>query len=58
METFKKRQKTWERKEKQQRKAARKMERRNEKANAADQIRPTNPAAPDAAPVDSRKGEV
>jgi hypothetical protein len=31
METFKKRQKAWARKEKQQKKAARKMERRSEK---------------------------
>jgi hypothetical protein len=32
METFKKRQKAWARKEKQQKKAARKIERRSEKA--------------------------
>ncbi len=32
METFKKRQKAWARKDKQQKKAARRMERRNEKA--------------------------
>ncbi|HSK30103.1 MAG TPA: hypothetical protein VLA17_09080 [Candidatus Limnocylindria bacterium] len=36
METFKKRQKAWARKEKQQKKAARKMERRNEKAKSPD----------------------
>lgn len=35
METFKKRQKAWARKEKQQRKAARRMERRLEKAKPA-----------------------
>ena len=34
METFKKRQKAWARKEKQQLKAARRMERRNEKARS------------------------
>ncbi|HEX9265588.1 MAG TPA: hypothetical protein VF977_14575 [Candidatus Binatia bacterium] len=36
METFKKRQKAWARKEKQQKKAARKIERRNEKTKLAD----------------------
>ncbi len=36
METFKKRQKAWARKEKQQKKAARKIERRNEKAKSPD----------------------
>lgn len=34
METFKKRQKTWLRKEKQLKKAARRMERRHEKASS------------------------
>ena len=36
METFKKRQKAWARKEKQQQKAARRLERRTEKANSGD----------------------
>jgi hypothetical protein len=36
METFKKRQKAWARKEKQQQKAARRLERRIEKANSGD----------------------
>jgi hypothetical protein len=36
METFKKRQKAWARKEKQQQKAARRLERRAEKANSGD----------------------
>ena len=38
METFKKRQKAWARKEKQQNKAARRMERRLEKARLANKI--------------------
>jgi hypothetical protein len=36
METFKKRQKAWARKEKQQQKAARRMQRRYEKAKSGD----------------------
>lgn len=44
METFKKRQKAWARKEKQQKKAARKMERRNEKTKSPDNAQETNPA--------------
>jgi hypothetical protein len=36
METFKKRQKAWARKEKQQLKAARRIERRNEKTRSED----------------------
>ena len=56
METFKKRQKAWARKEKQQKKAARKIERRSEKAktpneNETEESNPTtagldNPPAP------------
>jgi hypothetical protein len=42
METFKKRQKAWARKEKQQKKAARKMERRNEKAKSPDGVEETD----------------
>jgi len=44
METFKKRQKAWARKEKQQKKAARKMERRNEKTKSPDSAQEANPA--------------
>jgi hypothetical protein len=56
METFKKRQKAWARKEKQQNKAARRMERRLEKARSANktednisgtvnfEVPPANPA--------------
>jgi hypothetical protein len=43
METFKKRQKAWLRKEKQQKKAARRMERRNEKARPTDKPVQTDP---------------
>jgi len=45
METFKKRQKAWARKEKQQNKAARRMERRHQKAKAADQTGESNPSS-------------
>ncbi len=46
METFKKRQKAWARKEKQQKKAARKIERRNEKTKLADdKLQDVNSAA-------------
>lgn len=44
METFKKRQKTWARKEKQQKKAARRMERRIEKASQPE-VKENYPAA-------------
>ena len=44
METFKKRQKAWARKEKQQKKAARRMERRIEKT-AQSQIKESSPDA-------------
>ena len=44
METFKKRQKAWARKEKQQKKAARKLERREEKAKSGAKIGESNPA--------------
>jgi organic hydroperoxide reductase OsmC/OhrA len=47
METFKKRQKAWARKEKQQKKAARKMERRNEKAKSPDGVEETNSTNPE-----------
>jgi len=45
METFKKRQKAWARKEKQQKKAARKIERRSEKAKMPNEneIEESNP---------------
>ncbi len=46
METFKKRQKAWARKEKQQKKAARKLQRRNEKAESANKIAEGNPTVP------------
>ncbi len=45
METFKKRQKAWARKEKQQKKAARRMERRSEKAKAPDTQEPNSTTA-------------
>jgi len=44
METFKKRQKAWARKEKQQRKAARRMERRYEKQKSPDNSQGNNPS--------------
>jgi hypothetical protein len=44
METFKKRQKAWLRKEKQQKKAARRMERRNEKARSTNNAVQTDSA--------------
>ena len=44
METFKKRQKAWARKEKQQKKLARKLERREEKAKLGDKVAESNPA--------------
>ena len=49
METFKKRQKTWARKEKQQKKAARRMERRIEKAEKTgmDESQPSASAGTD-----------
>ncbi|MGE5218026.1 MAG: hypothetical protein ACM3SP_13575 [Chloroflexota bacterium] len=50
METFKKRQKAWARKEKQQKKASRKMERRAEKAKAPDITQETNVTTPESAP--------
>jgi hypothetical protein len=43
METFKKRQKAWARKEKQQKKLARKMERREEKAKSGGTVGESNP---------------
>lgn len=46
METFKKRQKAWARKEKQQKKAARRMERRNEKANSGNKNEENKVATP------------
>jgi len=46
METFKKRQKAWARKEKQEKKAARRLERRNEREKSATKIEPSDPAAP------------
>jgi hypothetical protein len=42
METFKKRQKAWARREKQQKKAARRMLKRHEKARSADKIEDDN----------------
>jgi len=42
METFKKRQKAWARKEKQQKKAARELERRNEKTKSPDNAQEDN----------------
>ena len=42
METFKKRQKAWARKERQQQKAARRMERRIEKAKSPDNSQENN----------------
>ena len=47
METFQKRQKAFARKEKQQKKAARKIERRNEKAKSPDNPQEVNPATPE-----------
>ena len=47
METFQKRQKAFARKEKQHKKAARKIERRNEKSKSADNAPETNPATPE-----------
>jgi hypothetical protein len=52
METFKKRQKAWARKEKQQNKAARRMERRIEKAKSANKVGEDNLAYP--APIGSK----
>lgn len=52
METFKKRQKAWARKEKQQQKAARRLERRNEKARSEDK-----PAEGDSAAGEPRSEE-
>ena len=49
METFKKRQKAWARKEKQQKKAARRMERRNEKTRPADTGEEADPTISDSA---------
>ncbi len=46
METFKKRQKAWARKEKQQKKAARRMERRNEKSRSTAKTGESKPAMP------------
>lgn len=46
METFKKRQKAWARREKQQKKAARRLERRSEKPGVADRVGENNPAGP------------
>jgi hypothetical protein len=43
METFKKRQKAWARKEKQQKKLARKMERREEKAKSGGTVGENKP---------------
>jgi hypothetical protein len=53
METFKKRQKAWARKEKQQQKAARRMERRVEKAKSPNNGQESNSptAASDVRPV-------
>lgn len=48
METFKKRQKAWARKEKQQKKAARRMERRGEKARPTDKLEEGDSSAPQA----------
>ena len=53
METFKKRQKAWARKEKQQQKAARRLERRIEKANSGDK-----PGDSDSQNVDSQNVHV
>jgi hypothetical protein len=47
METFKKRQKAWARKEKQQKKAARKMEPRIEKAKSPEGVGETNSTNPE-----------
>ena len=47
METFQKRQKAFARKEKQQKKAARKIERRNEKSKSPDNPQEVNPATPE-----------
>ena len=47
METFQKRQKALARKEKQHKKAARKIERRNEKSKPADNAAEANPATPE-----------
>ena len=47
METFQKRQKAAARKEKQHKKAARKIERRNEKSKPADNAQETNPETPE-----------
>ena len=47
METFQKRQKALARKEKQQKKAARTIERRIEKSKSADNAQEANPATPE-----------
>ncbi len=46
METFKKRQKAWARKEKQEKKAARRLERRSEKEKSANKTESSDPTAP------------
>ncbi len=47
METFKKRQKALARKEKQEKKAARRMERKNERSGVEKQPREENPQIPE-----------